>query len=621
MQKKKHIYIVFLFSILLLTGCTENTTEEIRFGFLTDLHIMPGGESSGQLSQIVEEINASGLQFVIVAGDISNQGSDEELLNAKRILDQLTVPYYIIPGNHEMNWSESAGKTFTELWSDDKFLFRKDNKLFLGLNTGPFMRMGDGHIKQEDIHWLQRQLHKHMQDDTQLLFFAHYPLAEGLDQWFIITDILNEYEHVIAFCGHGHRQQLLNFDGIPGIMGRSLVYRGENNPGYNIVELRNDSILVFDKETGHTLPAPTFAFDIKNQDTLENLPVSPHPDYSINNQYPFIEPAFHYQDTASVFTGPLMWKDSLVIYGNSAGVLQAMNFRTRKATWSVQMKGPLFANPVAGKNIIIAGDTGGYMYGIDPQTGTIIWKYDAEAPVVSPALIDDDYFYVGTGKKAFRKFEIENGKPVWSFNDISGLIQAQAAIHENHVVFTAWDTHVYCLDKNTGRLIWKWNNQHPAVLLSPGNVVPVIRNNKVFIVAPDRYMTALDLATGKEVWRSNKHQVRESMGVSKDGEIIFSKLMNDTIIAVSTLADDMKTLWAADAGFGYDHNPCPIVTTGETLFAATRNGVVMAIETDTGELLWKHKTGNTAINFMVTENNRLWLTTTDGKVLAFPVKQ
>jgi outer membrane protein assembly factor BamB len=261
------------------------------------------------------------------------------------------------------------------------------------------------------------------------------------------------------------------------------------------------------------------------------------------------------------------------------------------------------------------------MYGIDPQTGTIIWKYDAGAPVVSPALIDGDYFYVGTGKKVFIKFEIENGKPVWSFNDISGLVQAQAAIHKNYLVFTAWDTHVYCLDKNTGRLIWKWNNQHPAVLLSPGNVVPVIRNSKVFIVAPDRYMTAIDLATGKEVWRSNKHQVRESIGVSKDGEMIFAKLMNDTIIAVSTLADDMKTLWAADAGFGYDHNPCPIVTTGETLFAATRNGVVMAIETDTGELLWKHKTGNTAINFLETENNRLWLTTTNGKVLAFPVKQ
>jgi outer membrane protein assembly factor BamB len=312
----------------------------------------------------------------------------------------------------------------------------------------------------------------------------------------------------------------------------------------------------------------------------------------------------------------LIWNDNLVIYGNSAGVLQALDISTRESTWSVQMKGPLFANPVVGKKIIIAIDTGGFLYGIDPQTGSIIWKYNAGTPIVAPVLIDGDYFYVGSGKKSFKRFGIDNGKPVWSFNDVSGLIQAKAAIHENFVVFTAWDTHVYCLDKNTGRLIWKWNNQHPAVLLSPGNVVPVIRNNKVFIVAPDRYMTALDLETGHEIWRSNKHQVRESMGVSKDGDLIFAKLMNDTIIAVSTLADDIQTLWANDAGFGYDHNPCPIISTGKALFAATRNGLVMALDPKSGKLLWKHKNGNTAINFMITEKNRLWLTTTDGKVLA-----
>ena len=618
MQISKLLQLACLIIILLFTGCTDSASETFRFAFFTDLHVVTGGESSVQIQNIIEEINASDLQFVIVAGDISNQGSDEELINAKSILDQLSVPYYMIPGNHEMNWSESAGQTFNSLWGDDKFLFRKGNTLFVGLNTGPFMRMGDGHVKQEDIRWLQRQLDEHMQDDTQLLFFAHYPLAEGLDQWFVITDILNKYEHVVAFCGHGHRQQLLNFDGIPGIMGRSMVYRGENIPGYNIIELRNDSIFVFDKETGQKLQSPNFAFDIKNPAIIENLPVYPRPDYSINEKYPFIKAVFHHQDTASIFTGPLIWNDSLVIYGNSAGVLQALDISTRESTWSVQMKGPLFANPVVGKKIIIAVDTGGFLYGIDPQTGSIIWKYNAGTPIVAPVLIDGDYFYVGSGKKSFKRFGIDNGKPVWSFNDVSGLVQAKAAIHENFVVFTAWDTHVYCLDKNTGKLIWKWNNQHPAALLSPGNVVPVIRNKKVFIVAPDRYMTALDLKTGKEIWRSNKHQVRESMGVSKDSSKIFAKLMNDTIIAVSTLADEIQTIWAADAGFGYDHNPCPIVSTDEALFAATRNGLIVALEPETGKLLWIHKTGNTAINFMVAEKNRLWLTTTDGKVHALP---
>jgi outer membrane protein assembly factor BamB/Icc-related predicted phosphoesterase len=616
MPYRKVNLLPLLLLLLLWASCSQYQDKSLQFAFLTDLHVVPGGESSSQLIEIVEEINASQLQFVIIAGDLTNHGSDEELHHVNIILSQLEIPWYILPGNHETNWSESAGRTFSEIWGDDKFLFRKGNRLFIGLNTGPFMRMGDGHVRQEDIRWLQRQLEQHIKDNTQLLFFAHYPLTEGLDQWYNITDILNQYEPVVAFCGHGHRQQLLNFDGIPGVMGRSMVLRGENIPGYNIVELRNDSLFVFEKITGQKLQAPDIAFDIRNPEIINNLPLTLRPDYSINDQYPFVEPVFHFQDMASVFTGPLILADSMLVFGNSKGILQAINIRTQETVWSIQLEGPLFANPVAGKNIIITGDTGGSMYGIDPEKGDVIWKHDAEAPIVSPALLDEDYFYIGIGNKAFMKFETKSGEPVWSFEDVSGLMQARAAIYENFLVFTAWDTHVYCLDKNTGSLIWKWNNGHPGKLLSPGNVVPVISHNKVFIVAPDRFMTALDLETGQEIWRSNKHQVRESMGVSKDGKMIFAKLMNDTIIAVCTRAKELKTIWATDAGFGYDHNPCPIVSTHEALFAATRNGLVMALEPATGKLFWKHKTGNTAINFMVAEKNRLWLTTTDGRVIA-----
>ncbi|TVQ93877.1 MAG: metallophosphoesterase [Bacteroidetes bacterium] len=619
MPYRKINFLLSFFLLLLWASCSQYHDKSLKFAFLTDLHVVPGGESSWQLIEIVEEINASQLQFVIIAGDISNHGSDEELNHVNSILGQLQVPWYILPGNHETNWSESAGRTFAEIWGDDKFLFRKDNVLFAGLNTGPFMRMGDGHVKQEDIRWLSRQLKANIKPETRLLFFAHYPLAEGLDQWYKITDILNEYEPVVAFCGHGHRQQLLNFDGIPGIMGRSMVLRGENIPGYNVIELRNDSIFVFEKLTGENIQSPNIAFDIRDPAIINNLPITPRPDYSINDQYPFVETVFQFQDTASVFTGPLIWADSLVVFGNSEGILQALNIRTKETEWSLQLEGPLFANPVTSKNIIITGDTDGFLYGIEPESGEIIWKHDADAPIVSPALLDGDYFYVGTGNKSFMKFEIKSGNPVWSFNEVSGLIQARAAIHENYLVFTAWDTHVYCLDKNTGRLIWKWNNGHPAALLSPGNVVPVIRNNKVFIVAPDRYMTALDLETGKEIWRSNKHQVRESMGVSNDGDLIFAKLMNDSIIAVCAKAAELKTIWIKDAGFGYDHNPCPIVSTDEALFAATRNGLVMALEPATGKLLWEHKTGNTAINFMIPVNEKLWLTTTDGKILALSI--
>ena len=613
---KSIIAMAFLICIC-LSSCTTERNTDLRFAFLTDLHVSPGAESADQLLAIVQEVNAGDFHFVVVAGDISNQGSYEELRNVKDILDQLNVPYHILPGNHETNWSESAGKDFIRLWGDDKFIFRKGKLLLAGINTGPFMRMGDGHIKQEDIAWLENELVKHMTADTQLLFFAHYPLAEGLDQWHVITDILNNYENTIVFCGHGHRQLLLNFDGIPGIMGRSMVYRGENIPGYNIIKLRNDSLLVYDKITDQELTAPGIELSIaQTVEAIAHLTVSERPDYGVNQTYSDIRPDFFWKENASVFTGPLVVGDSLVIFGNSLGQLKAMKTNDKGILWEVSLEGPLFATPVLCDDKVMLGDLSGSIYAFDLVSGGIRWEVQTEGPVVSAGLVQDGYYHGGSGSSSFYKINVSNGEVSWVFDGVEGLMQAQAAIYDDYLVFTAWDTHVYCLNKINGELLWQWNNGRPVALLSPGNVVPVISNGKVFIVAPDRYMTALDLATGQEVWRTNKHQVRESMGASAGRQSVFAKLMNDSIIAVSTKSKEFQTLWTLDAGFGYDHNPCPIVVHDNLLFAATKNGLVMAIDIQKQELAWKHKVSNSAINFMHAANNRLWLTSADGKVVS-----
>src|SRR3954466_2589496 len=54
------------------------------------------------LEGLVQHVNATpGLELVLVAGDLAELGTREELLAARGILDQLRVPYYTVPGNHD----------------------------------------------------------------------------------------------------------------------------------------------------------------------------------------------------------------------------------------------------------------------------------------------------------------------------------------------------------------------------------------------------------------------------------------------------------------------------------------------------------------------------------------
>lgn len=608
---------------LILVGCSSKS-DTFTIAHLTDLHVSPGSKAEGQLNKVVNDINKLKPDVVFVTGDLTNTGSNAELLTAKNALDRLVVPYYVIPGNHETNWSESAGQMFNTLWDNDRFLFATDDYLFVGFNTGPYMKMGDGHVKQEDLQWLKQVLRKSDNHGKKLIALAHYPLAEGLDNWPDVVQILKEYNCRLVFCGHGHRLKLFNFDGIPGIMGRALNTPQFDNPGFTLVELKNDSAIVFNKEPGKDAGNPFFSFSLISPDTLLSLPKSSLPDYSVNSQYSDVQVTFEWKDTASIFTGPCLIGDSLLVYGNSLGYMKCINIPKKKVMWQHRYYGSLFSTPVFGNGILAFGNIEGDIIGLDATNGKEIWKVNVGSPVIAEGVIENDALYIGGGDSTFLKIDLISGDVLWKFNDISGLVQGIPAIGKEEIIFGAWDRHLYCLDKETGLLKWKWNNGSPVKLFSPGNIRPVIADEKVFIVAPDRYMTALDLKTGKEIWRTNEHKVRESMGVSPDGKQVYAKLMNDSIIAMSSHTSFPKTVWTIDAGIGYDHNPCPIAAGRGWVAAATKNGLVTVVSSRGDQLLWQYKAGNSSINKLVAdEKDGLWLTLMEGVVfnIRYPMER
>jgi outer membrane protein assembly factor BamB len=92
--------------------------------------------------------------------------------------------------------------------------------------------------------------------------------------------------------------------------------------------------------------------------------------------------------------------------------------------------------------------------------------------------------------------------------------------------------------------------------------------------------------------------------------------MNDTVIAISSAENYPKTVWKVNASFGYEHNPCPVTAAGRIVVAATRNGVLVAINSETKEILWKYKAGNSSVNKVVPDKNQtFWFTLAEGKIL------
>jgi outer membrane protein assembly factor BamB len=339
------------------------------------------------------------------------------------------------------------------------------------------------------------------------------------------------------------------------------------------------------------------------------------PDFKINELYTNSTIAASWSDSSSIFSGPCIVNKTVLVYGNSLGYINALNTDSCKLLWQRKIQGPIYSTPVADGNILILGTVDGRIIGLNASTGNQLWEVKTGKPVLAEGVVDGGSVYIGGGDSLFYKISTRDGKVQWTFQ-VSGLIQGKPSLSENSVVFGAWDRYLYCVDRKTGSLNWKWDNGKPQLLYSPGNVLPVCSGNRVFVVAPDRFMTALDLSTGKAVWRTNSHHVRESMGASPDGSVIYAKLMEDTIIAVPAHEDKFRTVWKANAGFGYEHNPCPVFADNKQVVTGTRDGMIVSVDPATSQVNWKYKAGTSSVNKVVADNHHtLWMTLMEGRVL------
>ena len=204
---------------------------------------------------------------------------------------------------------------------------------------------------------------------------------------------------------------------------------------------------------------------------------------------------------------------------------------------------------------------------------------------------------------------------VWSYEQVKGYIESKPLVVDDKVIFSAWDNTLYALEKATGKEIWKWTGGLTRMHFSPAAVWPVASNGKVFIADPQRAMTAVNLQNGETVWRTFRSQVRETIGLSEDGERVYSKTMNDSIVCYSTLTNTPEQVWASNVGFGYEHAPSMPQEKDGVVYGSTKEGLLFALEAKTGKIIWKHKIGNSLINTVVPLNGReVLFTATSGEV-------
>lgn len=591
------------------------------FALLTDTHISTSNPRPMEdLQRSIADINLDPtIEFVVVTGDLSESGDRASIQAIKDELEKLNVPFYAASGNHETTWSESGVMDFSRVFGDSRFAFTHNGMYFIGFNSGPVIRMADGHVAPQDIAWLKHNLDSvSAAGDAPIFVFTHYPLRNGdVDNWYNVTDVLRQHNVQCIMGGHYHRNLLFDCDGIADVLNRSNLRDKDGVNGYSIISI-SDSIRFHEKRIGEdaqqwlSLPFEQKEYGPSNEEL--------RPNFDVNKEYANVKRVWHKALKGGIYSTPVTDGKSLFI-GDDIGVMYSLDLKKGKTNWTFDTGMRIVGSPAVNDGVVVFGSANYNIYGLDAKTGKEIWHVTTNQAVMGAATIHEGIAYIGGGDGRMFAIDIHTGKVKWSFDELKNYVLTRPLVYNDKLYFGCWDTHFYALNLADGSLVWKWNNGNGNPKLSPASVWPVAANGKVFFAAPDRYFTCLDAETGEQIWRTKEYKVRETVGLSEDGKTVYSKCMWDTVVAMDATTLEPVTRWATHAEFGYEHNPAMPLEKDGILWVSTKNGLLLGMDAQTGKVLWRHKIGNSILNTPLPLSNKECIfTSSEGTITYIRVK-
>ena len=214
----------FLLTVaLMLIGLVQGWAQEpFTFAQITDIHLNSNDPQPLQyLMTSIDDINKNpAIDFVLVTGDLADNGDNASLEQLASALKHLNKKYYVLTGNHETTWSESGMAKFSQLFGSERMQFEHKGMLFLGFTSGPFIKMALGHVAPQDISWVADEVRQHGKG-KHVIIATHYPMLEGdIDNWSEVTDAFRKLNITAFIGGHYHRNKHFSYYGIPGFISR-----------------------------------------------------------------------------------------------------------------------------------------------------------------------------------------------------------------------------------------------------------------------------------------------------------------------------------------------------------------------------------------------------------------
>jgi len=223
----------------------NNSEEDLNIAQITDTHLTKddheGTVNYERLKRVINHVSEDDYDFVLVTGDISDDGSFQSYQSFDNLCALLTCPVYCITGNHdEVNnlnayCNKSKNLTFFErAIVTENFIFIKLDTILPGKDYG--------YVTENEVK-LVNQVMETYGSKKICLVMHHQPCPVGtlniddhmLTNYKLVNQLINEYDNIsMIIFGHVHNDYELK-------LGNDVVASSAPATCYQMIKSTNET--------------------------------------------------------------------------------------------------------------------------------------------------------------------------------------------------------------------------------------------------------------------------------------------------------------------------------------------------------------------------------------------
>jgi len=274
-------------------------------------------------------------------------------------------------------------------------------------------------------------------------------------------------------------------------------------------------------------------------------------------------------------------KGSILNFDNKGNLIWKKNYYTK----ADQKQNPIlfFAND---KNILIITDNISKFYGLDINTGELLWSKKNSAPFNSQIKIYKDKFFAIDFQNILRAYSIYNGKEIWNIKTQSSLIRSQkklsVVIVNDAIYFNNSIGDISSVDIESGELTWQSPTQSSLVFddgffLKTSDIIADI--DTLYFSNNKNQFFSIDIKTGSLNW---KQKVNSSLRptlidnyiitISTEGYLIIIEKISGNIIRITDIFENIKPKVRAKI------KPTGFIVGNDDIYLTTDHGRLLVID-------------------------------------------